>query len=352
MEVGSWGEQRRSWRSTGGSEEEQRKSWRSSNFGKKERVEKLRSDSAARQPVTGKRNRRCDYLNKDPILLAIIFISSQSMYGNSTEMGYRDKLVLAPMVRVGTLPFRLLAAEYGADITYGEEIIDHKLLKCERRINEVLGAVDVVEKGTENVVFRTCHEEKSRVVFQMGTSDPVRALRAAQLVMTKSNDAYDPAKDPKRKAKSGDVGWKYGFWPDLTNKDVVQCILCSKLMHSGVRRLKQHLASGFSDVAMCTKTTLAIIKEMIDDIQKNAKKSVPLDDNLDDNDDNEDDRVHESPTHPRDSSTAGSNTLISSETTAKRKKLSFIVPQSKPTKTIASMIRKPPEEVIEERHKL
>ncbi|KAL6529989.1 hypothetical protein OROMI_028634 [Orobanche minor] len=104
------------------------------------------------------------------------------MYDNSTEMGYRDKLVLAPMVRVGTLPFRLLAAEYGADITYGEEIIDHKLLKCERRINEVLGAVDVVEKGTENVVFRTCHEEKSRVVFQMGTSDPVRALRAAQLV--------------------------------------------------------------------------------------------------------------------------------------------------------------------------
>lgn len=32
----------------------------------------------------------------------------------------------------GTLPFRLLAAEYGADITYGEEIIDHKFVKCER----------------------------------------------------------------------------------------------------------------------------------------------------------------------------------------------------------------------------
>lgn len=29
----------------------------------------------------------------------------------------------------------MLAAEYGADITYGEEIIDHKLVKCERRIN-------------------------------------------------------------------------------------------------------------------------------------------------------------------------------------------------------------------------
>jgi hypothetical protein len=36
------------------------------------------------------------------------------------------------------LPFRLLAAEYGADITYGEEIIDHKFLKCERVINGII----------------------------------------------------------------------------------------------------------------------------------------------------------------------------------------------------------------------
>ncbi|KAK6923890.1 DUS-like, FMN-binding domain [Dillenia turbinata] len=97
-------------------------------------------------------------------------------------MEYEDKLVLAPMVRVGTLPFRLLAAEYGADITYGEEIIDHKLLKCERVINEYLCCTDFVEKGSSNVVFRTCAEERSQVVFQMGTSDAVRALSAAQIV--------------------------------------------------------------------------------------------------------------------------------------------------------------------------
>lgn len=33
------------------------------------------------------------------------------------------------------MPLRMLAAEYGAQITYGEEIIDHKILKCERRVN-------------------------------------------------------------------------------------------------------------------------------------------------------------------------------------------------------------------------
>ncbi|GLU13378.1 hypothetical protein SLE2022_300160 [Rubroshorea leprosula] len=97
-------------------------------------------------------------------------------------MDYDNKLVLAPMVRVGTLPFRLLAAEYGADITYGEEIIDHKMLKCERRVNECIGTTDFVEKGTENVVFRTCNQERNQVVFQIGTSDAVRALAAAQIV--------------------------------------------------------------------------------------------------------------------------------------------------------------------------
>ncbi|XP_057457957.1 uncharacterized protein LOC130748729 [Lotus japonicus] len=97
-------------------------------------------------------------------------------------MDYRNKMVLAPMVRVGTLPLRLLALQYGADYVYGEEIVDHKILKCERRINELIGSTDFVEKGTESVVFRTCDQEKDRVVFQMGTSDAVRALAAAQLV--------------------------------------------------------------------------------------------------------------------------------------------------------------------------
>jgi hypothetical protein len=37
----------------------------------------------------------------------------------------------------GTLPFRILAAEYGADITYGQEIVDHKIVKCYRQMNGV-----------------------------------------------------------------------------------------------------------------------------------------------------------------------------------------------------------------------
>ena len=39
---------------------------------------------------------------------------------------YEGKNILAPMVRVCTLPTRLLAAEYGADIVYSEELIDRR----------------------------------------------------------------------------------------------------------------------------------------------------------------------------------------------------------------------------------
>lgn len=48
---------------------------------------------------------------------------------------YADKLIMAPMVRIGTLPMRLLALEYGADIVYTEELIDWKLLRSVRRTN-------------------------------------------------------------------------------------------------------------------------------------------------------------------------------------------------------------------------
>lgn len=45
---------------------------------------------------------------------------SLGMIVNSLSLCYHNKLILAPMVRVGTLPMRLLALDYGADIVYCE----------------------------------------------------------------------------------------------------------------------------------------------------------------------------------------------------------------------------------------
>lgn len=52
-----------------------------------------------------------------------------------TRLTYDNKIILAPMVRVGTLPMRLLALDYGADIVYSEELIDWKFLRSVRRVN-------------------------------------------------------------------------------------------------------------------------------------------------------------------------------------------------------------------------
>ncbi|XP_019361289.1 PREDICTED: tRNA-dihydrouridine(20) synthase [NAD(P)+]-like [Gavialis gangeticus] len=103
------------------------------------------------------------------------------MIVKTTPLCFRGKNILAPMVRIGTLPMRLLALDYGADIVYCEELIDIKMLQCKRVVNDILGTVDFVAPN-ERVVFRTCERERDSVVFQMGSADAARALAVAKLV--------------------------------------------------------------------------------------------------------------------------------------------------------------------------
>ena len=79
---------------------------------------------------------------------------------------YKDKIILGPMVRIGTLPMRLLALQYGADLVYTDEIIDFKLIKSKRYVNDALGTIDFID-DTGVVVFRTCSLEKDRVILQV-----------------------------------------------------------------------------------------------------------------------------------------------------------------------------------------
>lgn len=86
------------------------------------------------------------------------------------------------MVRVGTLPFRLLAIDYGADLAYTDEIIDWKMLRTVKLKNDVLKTTDFVDKSNGVVYFRTCDKEKEKVIFQVGTSDAQRALKVGKMV--------------------------------------------------------------------------------------------------------------------------------------------------------------------------
>ncbi|CAL4063223.1 unnamed protein product, partial [Meganyctiphanes norvegica] len=95
---------------------------------------------------------------------------------------YENKIIIAPMVRVGTLPFRLMAIDYGADLVYTDEIIDWKMLRSVEEKNDVLKTTDFVDKSNGTVFFRTCDNEKEKVIFQVGTSDAQRALKVGKMV--------------------------------------------------------------------------------------------------------------------------------------------------------------------------
>ena len=112
-------------------------------------------------------------------------------------------LILAPMVRVSTLPMRLLSLAHGADYVFTDEIIDKKLSLCTRYWNPKTGpsgSVDYCRGGEgRETVFRTTREEAGKCVLQvrvirvcdvrcvtcnaqLGTADGVNALKAAEVV--------------------------------------------------------------------------------------------------------------------------------------------------------------------------
>jgi tRNA-dihydrouridine synthase 2 len=102
-------------------------------------------------------------------------------------MDYRNKVILAPMVRVGLLPFRRLALDYGADIVYTEEIVDRKLIKSREVYHPDTGITELIRSdpgasGNEgNFIFSTDSAD-TPCVLQLGTADPELAVEAARKV--------------------------------------------------------------------------------------------------------------------------------------------------------------------------
>jgi tRNA-dihydrouridine synthase 2 len=92
------------------------------------------------------------------------------------------QLILAPMVRINTTPFRLLSLKYGADVVFTEELIAKKLIHCEKVFNKDLNTNDYLCKRDGNLVLRVHPDEKGKLVLQIGASDPEDALQAALIV--------------------------------------------------------------------------------------------------------------------------------------------------------------------------
>ena len=168
---------------------------------------------------------------------------------------------------------------------------------------------------------------------------------------------YDPKNDPARKPqKSKDLGWKYGYWPNLQNKDEVKCTLCGTSVRGGIKRLKQHLAGGYGDAVLCEskELTTEIRKEMSAYLEANKRKR-PL--FLEEDDDGESEVVEVTTEQASENRSQALKVQPSSGTAAKRRQATLPfkdVGNNNKTKaantmSIAEMVRETPEEMVDER---
>lgn len=95
-------------------------------------------------------------------------------------LDYRNKVVLAPMVRIGELPTRLLALQYGADLVWGPETIDRAIIGSTRSINAKTRCIEYTKPN--RVIYRIHPSEQSRLVYQMGSASAELAVQAAKIV--------------------------------------------------------------------------------------------------------------------------------------------------------------------------
>ena len=133
---------------------------------------------------------------------------------------YRNKIVLAPMVRSGELPSRLLALHYGADLVWGPETIDKAMIGTTRRVNPRTSCIEWTRLSSngqkahervglqkESVIYRVDPQrEQGKLIYQIGTSDPELAVQAAKLVAGDVSGIDVNAGCPKPFSTSGGMG--------------------------------------------------------------------------------------------------------------------------------------------------
>ena len=140
---------------------------------------------------------------------------------------YRGKVVLAPMVRSGEMPSRLLALKYGADLVWGPETVDKAMIGTTRKVNARAATVDftrfpsngsrvVTEDQKESVIYRIHPErEGGRLIYQIGTASPTLAVEAARMVARDVAGIDVNAGCPKPFSTSGGMGAALLQTPEL-----------------------------------------------------------------------------------------------------------------------------------------
>ncbi|KAL5519406.1 DUS2 [Sanghuangporus vaninii] len=97
-----------------------------------------------------------------------------------TSESFKNGVMLAPMVRSGSLPTRLFALKHGATLVWSPEVVDKAILNAERVVDLHTGVISY--NGVTKAIFTTHPIEKPFLIYQIGSADPALAVQAAKLV--------------------------------------------------------------------------------------------------------------------------------------------------------------------------
>ena len=160
---------------------------------------------------------------------------------------YRGKIVLAPMVRSGELPSRLLALKYGADLVWGPETVDMSMIGTTRRFNSITSTIDFTRLPSnssrpesslrkESLIYRLHPtRERGKLIFQIGTASPQTAVEAAKLVAEDVAGIDVNAGCPKPFSTSGGMGAALLQTPDLLASILAALVKeVSEVYHIGI----------------------------------------------------------------------------------------------------------------------
>ncbi|EFW14326.1 tRNA dihydrouridine synthase [Coccidioides posadasii str. Silveira] len=130
---------------------------------------------------------------------------------------YRGKIVLAPMVRSGETPSRIVSLKYGADLVWGPETVDRAIIGAKRRINPRNSMIEYTripsnggqpnKPAQESVLYRIDPvRERGKLIFQLGTANPSLAVEAAKVVAADVSGIDVNSGCPKPFSTSGGMG--------------------------------------------------------------------------------------------------------------------------------------------------
>uniref|UniRef100_A0AAF5CWU0 B30.2/SPRY domain-containing protein n=1 Tax=Strongyloides stercoralis TaxID=6248 RepID=A0AAF5CWU0_STRER len=180
------------------------------------------------------------------------------MHGQGFDSSYyAGKICLAPMVRAGRTPLRLLSLDYGADLVYTEEIVDKRLITAKRIENKLLNTIDYVNDA--EIVLRIAPEEKGKLVLQIGTDSPERSCEVLNKLSQDISSIDINMGCPKPFSILGGMGAALLSKPELAKEILESLVSVSKVPVSAKIRVLNNREDTLEFAKMVQRTGVSAI---------------------------------------------------------------------------------------------